>query len=76
MTPAHSATANTFPLRRINLLFLVSSLAKRRLVLKTGYSLCFNFFLGLVNPSLFLANALALFSRFKFFCGLLASGVL
>ncbi|KAE8962989.1 hypothetical protein PR001_g29522 [Phytophthora rubi] len=70
VTPAHSATTNTLPLRRVNLLFLVSSLAKRRLVLPTGYSLCFNVILGLVSASLFLANALVLLPSCTLFSGL------
>ncbi|KAE9100462.1 hypothetical protein PF010_g14816 [Phytophthora fragariae] len=70
VTPAHSAAANTFPLQRVNLLFLVSSLAKRRLILTTGHPLSFNFFLGLVGASLFLTNALTLLSRFRFRSGL------
>ncbi|KAE8912723.1 hypothetical protein PF010_g14295 [Phytophthora fragariae] len=75
VTPAHSATANTFSLWRLHLLFLVSSLAKRRLILTTGHSLCFYFFLGLVSASLFLANALALMSPSPLFRSLWVSAL-
>ncbi|KAE8970713.1 hypothetical protein PF006_g31484 [Phytophthora fragariae] len=71
VTPAHSATTNTFPLRRVNLIFLVSSLSKRRLILTTGRPLRFGLFVRLSSTTFFVAETITFSSRLSFFYGLL-----
>ncbi|KAE9288029.1 hypothetical protein PF008_g26252 [Phytophthora fragariae] len=75
VTPAHSATANTFPLPRVNLLFLVSSLAKRRLVLTTGRPLRFGLLVRLSSTSFFVAKTITFLSLVSFFWGLMIAAV-
>ncbi|KAE8992123.1 hypothetical protein PR003_g22170 [Phytophthora rubi] len=70
MTSAHGASANTFPLPRSFIVFFVLRISNRSSVLPTDHSLGFSFFMSLVSTSLFLANALALLSRFTFISGL------
>ncbi|KAE9057695.1 hypothetical protein PF010_g31278 [Phytophthora fragariae] len=75
VAPTHSATTNTFPLRRIDLLFLVSSLSKRRLVLTTGRPLRFGLLVRLSSTTFFSSKTITFLSRLSFFWGLLLAAL-